>query len=254
MKPTILTTLLAVVFALGANSLPAKAQATGTTTETRGNVVTNTGTFNDVVINSTYAFTGVGVSGPAGNFQLDGTTITNLDGVVPPVTLQLILNSITYTEASVTGNGQTPSITFDLTPTLGNAGGNLPSMQVTLYASGPIANGVTENNVVFSLANAGSTPKPVVWTPVDESNPGNGGEGNGQPWNESLSNLEPNPDELISTSGAENFDPDSIQNQNFTFGGTVEVVYATPEPSALALTVAAGALFAVLRRRQRLKA
>jgi hypothetical protein len=251
MKAAFFKVLLGTFSVLGLGLSGAMAQ----TTETRGNVITNTGSFTNVVINSTYTFSGAGTSGPnGGNFNLDGTTISNLNGLVPPVTLQLILTGISYTEQSVTGDGQIPSITFDLTPTLGNwsPGGNLPSMQVTLYASGPIANGVTDNNVVFSLANAGSTPDPVVWQPVDESNPGNGNEGTGGTWQETLTNLEPDPDS-ITFSGGSNFVPNSVQNQSFTFNGKVEVVYAAPEPTSLLLGVVAGGLFLVLYRRHNLR-
>jgi hypothetical protein len=214
------------------------------TTET----VATSGPNSGKVINSTFTFSNIGVSG-TGNFNLDGTTITNLNSLVPPVTLQLILTSITYTEQSVTGNGQTPFITFDLTPTLGNTGNNLPSIPVTLFASGPIANGVTDTNVVFSLTNPSSNPDPVVWAPVAEMNPGN--TNNNATWQESLSNLEPNPDS-ITTGGGTTFVPSSVQNGSFTFGGTVEVFYAVPEPNSGWLAILAGfgiaALYAARRR------
>jgi hypothetical protein len=225
------------------------------TSDVTGTAITNEGTFQNVVLNSTYAFSVTGVDLPnGGNFSLDGTTISNLGSLNPAVALQLTLTSITYTEGSVTGNGETPSITFDLTPTPGNANlptGGLPSIQVTLYASGPIASGVTENDVVFSLANPGSVPNPVVWAPVAEENPGNGSEGTGGQWTESLANLEPHPDS-ITTSGAENFNPSSVQNDDFTFAGSLEVIYATPEPQSFWLALVAGlgfgALFATRRR------
>ena len=192
------------------------------------------------VVNSTNTFSGAGTSGP-GNLNLDGTTIQNLNSLNPPVTLQLILSSITYTEASVTGDGATPSITFDITPTLGNVGNNLPSTEITLFAPGPIANGVTDTDVVFSLRS------PVVFAPVAEMNPGNGNEGNGGIWQESLSNLEPNPDEITTSGGV--FVPGSVQNSDFTFGGSVEVVYqaiAAPEPRSGWLAILAISGFATL--------
>ena len=199
---------------------------------------------NGKVIDSTFTFSGSSVSGP-GNFPLDQTTIANLNSLNPPVTLQLILTSITYTEATVVGNGQVPTITFHLSPTLGNViGGNLPSTLVTLTAPA-IPNGVTENNVIFTLAS------PLVFAPVAESNPGNTNNGTGT-WQESLSNLEPSPDSITTANGS--FTPSSVQNQNFTFGGTVEVIYAAPEPSSVLLGFVAVGLFGVLARRREVRA
>jgi hypothetical protein len=186
-------------------------------------------TVNGKVANSTYTFSNATVSGP-GNFSLDQTTITNLNSINPPVTLQLILTNITYTEASVTGDGLAPTVTFSLSPTLSNAGGNLPTKTVTLTAP-VIPNGQTETNVVFSLSS------PIVFAPVDESNPGNNNTGTGT-WTEALSNLEPSPDTILTANGG--FNPSSVQNNDFTFGGTVEVVYeAVPEPPAWRMDLAA---------------
>ncbi|HEY0257320.1 MAG TPA: hypothetical protein VGC39_07750 [Candidatus Methylacidiphilales bacterium] len=188
------------------------------------------------VVNSTYSFTNCGTSGP-GNFSLDQTTMTNLNSV----TLQLVIKSITYTVASVTGTGGTPTISFDLAPTLGNAGSNLPETKVTLTASGPIAKGVVETNVVFTLTT------PVVFAYVLETNPGNTNKGTGT-WQESLSNLEPTPDMITTANGI--FWPNSVQNNDFDYCGSVEVQYAPlPEPSSWLLGVIALGTFFVLYRR-----
>ena len=193
---------------------------------------------NGKVVNSTFTFTNIGVSGP-GNFALGQTTIPNLNSLNPPVTLELVLQSITYTETTVVGDGQAPTISFFLSPTLGNVVSSFPSIPVTLTAA-PIANGVTENNVVFSLSS------PVIFGPVGESNPGNTNEGTGT-WQESISNLEPTPDSIVTANGS--FTPSSVQNQFFNFSGDVEVIYATPEPSSWQLALVATGLFYILRRR-----
>jgi hypothetical protein len=86
---------------------------------------------------------------------------------------------------------------------------------------------------------------------VDESNPGNNNGGTGT-WQESLSNLEPTPDSINTSNGS--FTPSSVQNQNFSFTGTVEVVYAAPEPSSWLLGVIASAVFFALWRRRDQKA
>ena len=213
-----------LLFGLGACNAPADG-----TTET---------VFNGEVVNSDFTFSNIGVSGP-GNFALDQTTITNLNSLAPPVTLEFVLQSITYTEASVIGNGSAPSISFDLVPTLGNVVSGFSPVPVTLTAAA-IPNGVTETNVVFSLST------PLTFGPVAESNPGNTNGGTGT-WQESLSNLEPTPDSITTENGT--FSPNSVQNQNFTFSGNVEVVYAAPEPSSWALVLLCIGLFAYLRKR-----
>jgi hypothetical protein len=197
--------------------------------------------FNGQVANSTYTFTNIGVAGTTAT--LDQTTIPNLNSLVPAVTLQLVLNSLSYTDTQDTfvGTGADPSITFDLTPTLQMAhGGNLPSTQVTLFASA-IPSGQTESDVVFTLQS------PVVFAPVAEDNPGNLDEGSGT-FTEGLSNLEPNPDS-ISLSGAtlQSGQPIQVNNQDFSLSGTVEIFYeAVPEPRSGALAIMAGLGFVVL--------
>jgi len=195
---------------------------------------------NGKVVNSTFTFTNIGVSGP-GNFSLDQTTITNLNSLTPPVELELVLHSITYTEASVTGNGLAPTVSFDLVPTLGNVVSSFNSVPVVLAAAA-IPKGVTESNVVFTLAN------PITFGPVAESNPGNTNEGSGT-WQESLSNLEPTPDSITTANGS--FTPSSVQNQNFTLTGSVEVIYAVPEPSSWRLGLVASGFCCLLCRRAR---
>jgi hypothetical protein len=194
------------------------------------------------VINSTYTFSAVGTSGV--NFDLIGTTIPNLNNL--PVTLHLVLTSITYVAPSVTGDGSTPTIMFNLgSVSLQNiVGGQLPSTEVTLTAPAPVTEGETETNVTFSLASS------VVFTPVLEENPGNGSEDNGGLWGEDVSNLEPTPDS-ITLNGMPNT---SVINNNLLFSGYVEVVYAVPEPSSWRLgLVALGFLGLTLHRRTRLK-
>jgi hypothetical protein len=194
---------------------------------------------NGQVANSTYTFTDIGTSGVTAT--LDQTTIANLDGVVPPVSLQLILSSMTYTDTQDTfvGTGSAPSITFHLSPTLQMVG-NLPSTSVTLYAP-VIPSGQTDSDVTFTLSS------PVTFPAETEMNPGNLDEGSGT-FTESLTNLEPSPDSL-SLSGAtlQSGQPIQANNQDFSFGGTVEIFYeAVPEPHSGALAILAGLGFVVL--------
>jgi hypothetical protein len=218
--------ILAVIALLGSGVIHASA-ANPTSTVVNGKVV-----------DSTFTFTNIGTSGP-GNFSLDQTTIPNLNTLSPPVELELELTNITYTEASVIGNGSSPTVSFDLVPTLGNVVSGYSPVPVTLTAPA-IANGVTDTSVVFSLAT------PLTFELVDESNPGNTNEGTGM-WQESLSNLEPTPDSITTTGGL--FSPNSVQNQNFSFNGSVEVIYAVPEPSAWALAILCVGFFGFLRWR-----
>jgi hypothetical protein len=91
---------------------------------------------------------------------------------------------------------------------------------------------------------------PITFTIFDESNPGNTNEGTAT-WQESLSNLEPTPDTIITANGS--FSPDSVQNQDFSFGGSVEVIYTVPEPSSWLLGLVASGIFFVLYRRNDLR-
>lgn len=236
MKKLPLTSILCLAVMLSLGTLRSQAATTETVSGT-------------TVVNSTATFNNVGVSGP-GNLSLDQTSISasNLNSSNPPVTLQLTLANISYTEASVTGDGQAPTITFTLTPTLGNVVSQPAGQTVTLTAP-VIANGVTETNVIFTNSS------PVVFAAVPESNPGNTNHGSGT-WQESLSNLEPHPDAIVTANGV--FVPGSVQNSSFSFDGSVEVFYedvpgAVPEPSAWRLDFAATAvlgLSALLFRRR----
>ena len=70
-------------------------------------------------------------------------------------------------------------------------------------------------------------------------NPANLDEGSGT-FGESLSNLEPNPDSLtLGGATTQNGQPIQSNNQDFSFGGTVEVFYAAPEPHAGVLAAVA---------------
>jgi hypothetical protein len=226
MKTTSVTTILvlAVLFGLCSNRSMA---SNPTKTVSNGKVV-----------NSTYTFTNVGVSGVTAT--LYQTTIPNLNGLVPPVTLQLALTSLTYTDTQDTfvGNGTDPSITFSLTPTLQMVG-NLPSTSVTLFAP-IIPVGHTATDVVFTLQS------PVIFQPQNEMNPGNLDEGTGT-FTESLSNLEPSPDTIsLSNATLQSGQPIQANNQDFNFGGTVEIIYAVPEPRSGWLATVVGLGIAAL--------
>jgi hypothetical protein len=211
------------------------------TTET----VATTGSYTGKVVNSTYTFTNIGTSGTTA--VLDQTTIPNLTDGVPYTSLQLVLDSLKYadTQDTFVGTGAAPTITFDLSPTLQMMnGGNYGSLQVTLY--GPvIASGQHESDVVFTLQS------PVTFPQVGEMNPQNLDEGSGT-FNEQLSNLEPSPDSLTLVGATlSSGQPIQANNSDFSFGGTLEIFYAAPEPRSGWLALLAGAGFAgvVLARR-----
>ncbi|HEY0258118.1 MAG TPA: hypothetical protein VGC39_11790 [Candidatus Methylacidiphilales bacterium] len=204
---------------------------------------------NGVVVNSTYTFSNAKASGIQ-NFILDGTTLANLGSHSEPVTLQLVLTSITYTDPAVFGLGVAPTITFSISPNLGNLVSGLPSTTVTLTAA-PIPFGQIDTNVVFSLAT------PITFAPVTVANTHLSGEATGGTWKDSLTDLQPTPDYIITGNG---FSLDSVQNQNFSFSGSVEVFYganngsqlqAAPEPRAWLLGAVAMMIFVGLARSRR---
>jgi hypothetical protein len=208
--------------------------------------IATSGTYTGKVINSTFTFTNIGTGGTTAT--LDQTTIPNLNGVLPPVSFELVLTSMSYddTQDTFVGTGAAPTITFHLSPTLQMAsGGNLPSTQVTLV--GPtIPSGHDESDVVFTLQN------PVVFTEVGETNPANEDEGSGT-FTESLSNLEPSPDSLtLSGATLSSGQPIQANNSDFTFGGTLEIIYAAPEPHSgwLAFVAGLGFVAVVFARRR----
>jgi hypothetical protein len=226
------TLALAALFALGAG----RAMASDPTDTV----------INGKVVNSTYTFTNITDSGTTAT--LNQTTIPNLTDGVPFTSLQLVLTGINYTDTQDTfvGNGSAPTITLDLTPTLQMMnGGNYGAQQVTLVGS-VIPNGQDATNVAFSLQS------PVVFPLVGEMNPQNLDEGSGT-FQESLTNLEPNPNSLtLGGATTQNGQPIQANDQDFLYSGTLEIIYAAPEPNSGWLALVAGLGFAgvMLRRRK----
>jgi hypothetical protein len=201
---------------------------------------------NGKVVNSTYSFTNITDSGTTAT--LNQTTIPNLTDGVPFTSLQLVLTGITYadTQDTFVGNGSAPTITLDLTPTLQMMnGGNYGAQQVTLVGS-VIPNGQNASDVTFTLQS------PVIFPLVGEMNPQNLDEGSGT-FQESLTNLEPNPNSLtLGGATTQNGQPIQANDQDFLYNGTLEIFYAAPEPNSGWLALVAGLSFAgvMLSRRK----
>src|SRR5580693_3390207 len=91
MKRIFLTALIATVLAFGSLSAMAQTGATTFTTATSG-------TFTGDVINSTYSFSGEGVSGFNAVFEQTQIPQATLNSIAPPANFQLELNSFNYAD------------------------------------------------------------------------------------------------------------------------------------------------------------
>jgi hypothetical protein len=239
MKPTFLTALFAAVLAL-TGSLSAMAQ-TGTTTFTTA----TSGSFTGDVINSTYTFSGEGVSGFNAVFEQTQIPQSTLNSIAPPANFELDLTSFDYVDTQNLFHGTgTPleiNVAFTVSPTINQ--GSATTATLTLVSTQSYTGNVQASNqapVDFVLAN------PVEFPLSQASNLGNlASVQSGQSlstWNDSVSNLEEQ-GQATSTVGNQTFS----YNLNGTFsdiGGSLEVIYAAPEPNSGWLALVAGMGFA----------
>ncbi len=213
------------------------------------------GPFAGDVINSTFTFSGLGPNVTGFTAVLEQTRILQdtLNNIAPPAQFELEITSLTYTDTQdlFQGNGSPLQINVAFTeqPTIQQGG--QPTAMVTLVSESDISGtdqASNANPVVFTLAS------PVVFPLSDAQNLGNVASTQpGQPvstWNDPVSNIHP-VGQGTSTENGQTID----YNLNGTFsnlGGSLEVIYATPEPNSGWLAILAGfgiaGLFAARRR------
>ncbi|HEX4140099.1 MAG TPA: hypothetical protein VHY09_07105 [Candidatus Methylacidiphilales bacterium] len=242
MKTVQLTSILAIaaVLALGSS----RSMADGTT-ETIG----SNGPYAGDVINSTYTFSGLNPNGTDSfTATLDQTTIPDLNGISPAVMFQLAITSYTLTDTgdTFTGTGiPTITLSFQVMPNAQQGSGNFPTITVTLVGNQQINNSFTasaSDPLVFTLQSA--VPPTVS---VAEQTPGNAGtqdnEGTGT-FPEVVSNFEANGNVNLGNGFTVGTNQTTLnyssQTQTYSVGGTLEVIYAVPEPNSGWLALLSG--------------
>jgi hypothetical protein len=246
MKSTFLTVLIATILAFG--SFSAMAQ-TGTTTFTTA----TSGSFTGDVINSTYTFSGEGVSGFNAVFEQTQIPQATLNSIAPPANFQLELTNFDYVDTQNLFHGSgTPleiNVAFTVTPTINQ--GASTTATLTLISTQSFTGDVqasSQSPVDFVLASPVEFPLSLA---SDLGNLASIQSGQSlSTWNDSVSNLEEQ-GQATSTVGGQTFS----YNLNGTFsdiGGTLEVIYSAPEPNsgwlALIATVGMGGLFLARRK------
>jgi hypothetical protein len=248
MKIHPLSVMLVTALAFALSLVPSRAQTTYTT-------ATN-GAYAGDVINSTFTFSGLGPNVTGFNAVLEQTQISQnaLNNIAPPAQFELEITSLTYvdTQNLFHGTGSPLQINIDFTEQPNINQGGQPTATVTLLSQNSYSGTVqasSQNPVTFTLAS------PVIFPLSTAQNLGNLASAQpGQPlstWNDSVSNIHAM-GQASSTEGGSTFQ----YNLNGTFsnlGGSLEVVYATPEPNSSWLALVAGLGFAglIAARRKR---
>lgn len=235
MKTSCLSTILAAALGVVITSLSATAQTTFTTA--------TSGPYAGDVINSTFTFGPLGANVTGFTAVLEQTQIpqNTLNGIIPPAQFELELTSLTYVDTQNLFNGTGAplqiNVSFSEQPNIQQGG--QPTAMVTLVSTNSYTGNVqasSQNPITFTLAN------PVIFPLSDAQNLGNiASVPQGQPlgtWQDSVSNIHA-VGQGSSTVGGTTF----FYNLNGTFsglGGTLEVIYAAPEPNSGWLALLAG--------------